>query len=282
MSGPDTGTITRSRKGPVVTLTFENPPEGYMDQGTETALTQHLAAIEADDTCRVVIMTGGQEGVFIRHYDTRVLENQSNAMRKRGLAFSTDRAVPEPDLHRCFRQIETSGKIYIAAINGAAMGGGYELALACDLRFAQQGDYPIGLPEVKIGLLPGAGGTQRLTDLVGRARALEYILLGATFTPQEAAANGMVNVCTPGPVLEAAHDMAARLVALPERALAHSKRLVRRSFDPTGIMADERTLFCDLMVQDEAPELMHAMNTGQGDIRDPNAVLEKPSSPDAA
>ena len=86
MSGPDTGTITRSQKGPVVTLTFENPPEGYMDQGTETALTQHLAAIEADDTCRVVIMTGGQEGVFIRHYDTRVLENQSNAMRKRGLA----------------------------------------------------------------------------------------------------------------------------------------------------------------------------------------------------
>lgn len=270
MSGPDTGIITRSQEGPVVTLTFENPPEGYMDQGTEAALAQHLDAIEVDETCRIVIMTGGQEGVFIRHYDTRVLESQSNAMRKRGLTFSTERSVPEPDLHRCFRMIEASPKIYIAAINGAAMGGGYELALACDLRLAQQGDYPIGLPEVKIGLLPGAGGTQRLTDLVGRAKALEYILFGATFTPQEAAANGMVNACTPGPVLDAAHEMAARLLALPERALAHSKKLVRCSFDPAGVMADERTLFCDLMVQDDAPNLMRAMNTGTGDIREPN------------
>ena len=269
MSGPDTGTITQSQDGPIVTLTFENPPEGYMDKGTEAALARELEAVEANDTCRVVILTGGQEGVFIRHYDTRALEQQAEAMRKRGLSFSTDRAVPEPDLHRCFRLIEQSPKIYIAAINGAAMGGGYELALACDLRLAQAGDYPIGLPEVKIGLLPGAGGTQRLSDLVGRAKALEYILLGATFTPQEAEANGMVNACTPGPVFPAAKEMAGRLVALPQLALAHSKRLVRRTFEPSGIMADERTLFCDLMVRDDAVDLMQAMNTGSGDIRDP-------------
>jgi enoyl-CoA hydratase/carnithine racemase len=269
MSGPDTGTITQSRNGAVVTLTFANPPEGYMDRGTEAALVQHLDVIEADDAIRVVILTGGQEGVFIRHYDTRVLEEQAEAMRKRGLTFSTDRAVPEPPLHRSMRRIEQSPKIFIAAINGAAMGGGYELALACDLRLAQAGDYPIGLPEVRIGLLPGAGGTQRLSDLVGRARALEYILLGTTFTAREAAANGMVNLCTDGPVMRAAQDMAQRLAALPALAVAHCKRLVRRSFDPAGIMADERTLFCDLMVQQDAVSLMHAMNTGSGDIRDP-------------
>jgi len=269
MSGPATGKITHAAHGAVTTLSFENPPEGYMDQGTEAALREHLDAIEDDDDCRVVILTGGQEGVFIRHYDTRILEKQSKAMRARALTFSTGRSVPEPDLHCCLRIIESSSKIYIAAINGTAMGGGYELALACDLRLAQDGDYAIGLPEVKIGLLPGAGGTQRLGDLVGRAKALEYILFGATFTPRQAADNGMVNACTPRPVMEAAEDMAARLLALSPRALAHCKLLVRRSFDPTGIMADERTLFCDLMVQTDATDLMQAMNRGSGDIRNP-------------
>lgn len=269
MSGPNTGTIALTYDGPVAILTFENPVEGYMDKGTEIALRTHLDAVEAKDNCRIVILTGGQEGVFIRHYDTRILEAQANTMRDRGITFTKDRPVPEPDLHRCFNMIETSPKIFIAAINGAAMGGGYELALACDLRIAQAGDYPIGLPEVKIGLLPGAGGTQRLSDLVGRAKALEYILFGSTFTPQEAAANGMITACTAGPVLDAANEMAEKLLALPENALAHVKQLVRRSFGQSSKMADERTLFCDLMVQDEALSLMAAMNKGSGDIRNP-------------
>ncbi|MEN8676620.1 MAG: enoyl-CoA hydratase/isomerase family protein [Alteriqipengyuania sp.] len=268
MSG-DTGTVTATHEGALCILTFENPPEGYMDAGTERELAARLDEIEADPEIRVVVLTGGQEGVFIRHYDTRLLEHQARALQARGLTFDTSRHVPEPELHRCFARIEASEKIWIAAINGTAMGGGYELALACDLRLAQAGDYPIGLPEVRVGLLPGAGGTQRLADLVGRGKALEYILFGSTFDPEAAAAKGLVSACTPGAALDAARDMAARLCAVPRRALAHVKRLVRTHHNREGILADERTLFCDLMVQDEAIALMAAMNAGNGDIRNP-------------
>lgn len=245
----------------IALLRFHNPPQGFMDGTTETELEAALEKIEASDDLFVVILTGAHEGVFIRHYDVRVLEDRARRMQARGLAFSTDRPVPESPIHRCLRRIEASPCIFIAALNGTAMGGGYELALACDLRIAQSGDYRIGLPESNIGLLPGAGGTQRLPKLVGRAKALEYLLLGRTFTPTEAAAAGLINECSPGPALERALEIANALLDKQPRALAHIKRLVRRP-DPGGL-ADERTLFCDLMVDSRSIELMAQMNAGE-------------------
>lgn len=269
MSGPDTGTVTVTTEGAIAVIRFANPPEGYMDEGTEAGLTAAIEQVEGDDTVRAVILTGAQEGVFIRHYDVRVLEARSRKLAARGMVFTPDRPVPEPALHRNMRRIETSAKPYIAAINGTAMGGGYELALACDIRLAQAGDYPIGLPEVNLGILPGAGGTQRLSLLVGQARALEYCLTGRTFTPREAAAAGLVNACVDGPVLDHALGMAGRMAAHPALALAHIKRLIRGATPDPDRMALERTLFCDLMVQDEAITLMARMNSTGGDIRNP-------------
>ena len=269
MSGPDSGKVEVAIDGAIAVIRFSNPPEGYMDEGTEVGLTAALDRIEADEAIRAVILTGGQEGVFIRHYDVRILEERSRNMAARGMVFTPDRPVPEPALHRNMRRIESSAKPYIAAINGAAMGGGFELALACDIRLAQKGDYPIGLPEVNLGILPGAGGTQRLPLLVGQARALEYCLTGRTFAPEGAAKAGLVNACVDGPVLDQAMAMAREMITKPPLALAHIKRLIRGATPDPERMAMERTLFCDLMVKDEAIGLMARMNSNGGDIRNP-------------
>jgi len=246
----------------IAIVRFSNPPTGTMDDATEVELEQLLDAIEADERLRVVVLTGADPGVFIRHYDVRVLEQRGRALAARGLRFSTDRPVPEAPIHRCLRRIERGGRIFIAGINGAAMGGGYELALACDLRIAQDGDYRIGLPETNIGLLPGAGGTQRLARLVGPSRALEWILTGRTFPPREAAALGLVNECCPQPVLDRCVQLAEDLAARHPAALSHVKRLVRgaASGGLDAGLADERTLFCDLMTSERSIELMAKMN----------------------
>jgi len=251
--------------GGVALLRIDNPPHGYMDGATEAELEAALDEIDRTMHFRVVIFTGAQDGVFIRHYDVGVLEARARKMQARGLTFSIDRPVPESPIHRCLRRIEASDRIFLAALNGTAMGGGYELALACDLRIAQAGDYPIGLPESNIGLLPGAGGTQRLARLIGPAKALEYILLGRTFTPAQAAAAGLVNECCSGPARDRALELARQLAAKPPRALAHIKRLLRAP-DVGTAFAAERTLFCDLMVDARSIDLMQQMNAGERTI----------------
>src|SRR5436305_10557512 len=94
--------------------------------------------------------------------------------------------------HEILLKIEHTPKLFVAAVGGHALGGGLEIALACDFRFAAEGEYRIGLPEVSLGLLPGNGGTQRLQRLIGRTRALDLIVTGTLVNPQPAPALGMV------------------------------------------------------------------------------------------
>jgi enoyl-CoA hydratase len=258
----------------VALLRFGNAPQGCFDEASEAAFEAALDALDAEPAIRVVVLAGGVPGVFVRHYDVGVLESRGRALAARGLRFDVARPVPEAPIHRCLRRIGESARIFVAAIDGVAMGGGCEIALACDLRVAADGDYPIGLPEVNIGLLPGAGGTQRLARLVGEAKALELILLGRTVGPREAARLGIVNECVDGPALPRALELAGRLAGQPPRALAHVKRLVRQAFEggdagtlATGL-AHERTRFCDLLVSGEAVARMHDMNQGRRTIRD--------------
>ena len=253
----------------IAVVRFSNPPEGYMDEGTVTQLADIIARIEADDQIRACVLTGAQDGVFIRHFDVRVLEMRSRMLREKGKRFTLDRLVPEPALHALMRRMEESHLPYIAAINGTAMGGGFELCLACDIRLAQAGDYSLGLPEINLGLLPGAGGTQRLTQLVGASRALHLMLTGTTLTPEMAEKLGLVSTCVDAPVLQEAIALARTIAAMPARAVGHIKQLVRMSGVDPAAMAAERTLFCDLMVSDKAINLMARMNSGSNDIRNP-------------
>ena len=173
--------LASQAQGAVLQVQLFNPPLGCMDAQTETELLALLDRVDATPAWRVVLFTGRDAGVFVRHYDVGVLEQRGRDMAARGLRFVLDRPVPEAPLHRALARIEASDRIFIAAINGTCMGGGYELALACDLRYAQAGRYRIGLPEVNIGLLPGAGGTQKLQRVMGAARALGDAAAGPHF-----------------------------------------------------------------------------------------------------
>ena len=253
--------------GGVAVARLFNPPQGCMDAQTEAELEQMLDRVEAHAAIRVVLLTGRDAGMFVRHYDVGVLEQRARSMAARGLRFTLERPVPEAPLHKVLARIEASPRIFIAAINGTCMGGGYELALACDLRYAQAGSYRIGLPEVNIGLLPGAGGTQKLQRVMGAARALESLLLGRTFAPAEAAEQGLVHACVDD-VLAHALAVAQELAAKPQPALGHIKQLAHRAGqgDAAAALAAERTLFCDTMVSAEALQRMAEMNSGRRDI----------------
>ena len=126
-----------------------------------------------------------------------------------------------------FRRITAAPQVFVAHLNGRALGAGLELALACDLRYASAGRYALGMPEVTLGLLPGNGGTQRLTRQLGPARALDLLLTGRSFGPDEALAWGLVSAVFPA--AEAADRVRAaaeRLATGPALALAAIKRAV--------------------------------------------------------
>ena len=186
-----TGRADLIREGGIATIRFSGGPQGCMDEAMEAALLDAVKAAEADEAVRACVLAGGDAGVFIRHYDVAVLHARAAAMRARGLAFSEDRPVREGAIHEAMRRMEEGGVVWLAALNGTAMGGGFELALACDFRIVAPGPHRFGLPEINLGILPGAGGTIRLPRLVGEAKALEMTLLGRTLSPEAMAAAGL-------------------------------------------------------------------------------------------
>jgi len=158
-------------------------------------------ALEKDDEVRAVILTGAGEKAFVAGADINELTLQSPVEGK------------EYSLRgqKLLALIENLGKPVIAAINGYAFGGGCELALACTLRLASE-SARLGQPEVKLGIIPGYAGTQRLPRLVGKGRALEMILSGEPVTAQEAYRIGLVNQVAPAPELMAAAEKLAQKI----------------------------------------------------------------------
>src|SRR5512135_3332705 len=208
--------ISVERRGAVAVCTITNPPRGYMDRETVPELDAVTKELEADDSVRAVVITGGVPGVFVRHYSVHELEALSNQLRTAGVKVDTDQRIPERDLDHVFRRIESMPRPVIAALNGTAMGGGFELSLACDIRIAEEGDYWFGLPEINVGILPGAGGTQKLARLIGTARTLEMTLRGRTVSPPEALALGIVSeLAPPGGALPRALAIAEEIASKP-------------------------------------------------------------------
>ena len=142
------------------------------------------------------------------------------------------------------------------------MGGGWEFAMACDIRVAKDGPYRFGLPEISVGILPGAGGTQRLTNLVGRHRAIEMMLRARTVSPQQALAYGMIEELVPADTretaLERARAIAGEIAARSPLAVAHIKRLAREAVSPVSrdLLRLESQLFAELMQSPPAKELL--------------------------
>jgi len=189
---------------PVARITINRPEKlNALNQATIAELDAAFAAVEADTAVRTVVLTGSGDKAFAAGADIGEIRDQAPLAAER---FS--RAG-----QRLMRRIETGRKPVIAAINGYALGGGLELALACHLRLAGR-NARIGLPEITLGLLPGFGGTQRLTRLIGRGPALGMMLTGEPIRAERAAALGLLELVDDDrPVLDAAVAMAERLAA---------------------------------------------------------------------
>lgn len=217
--------ITTESHGPVRVIRVANPPRHYMTAGTAGGMDAALDEALADDAVRVIVLTGGGEGVFIRHYDVGEIAAMLQAVETGAAAAPVPRAATP--VYRLLDRLLASPKPVIAAINGACMGGGFETALCCTIRVAEAGNYPIGLPETRLGIIPGAGGLQLLARSIGLARATEMVLRGRVVCPEEALHLGLVHEVSAGPAESRAVELGLELAERPAVALAEVLAMAR-------------------------------------------------------
>jgi len=206
--------VTFSADGAVGTITLDNPPANSYDIDAVRELADAIAQAGRSDDVRVVVLRSASEKFFSAGADVkRFLANDADAnMEMVRLA------------HEALAGIARSPKLFVAWIAGHALGGGLEMALACDLRYAAGGSFRLGTPEVTLGLLPGNGGTQRLPRIIGAGPALDLLLTGRQVTPDEAQRLGIVSALFAGEDEFRAH--VERLAAGPPLAIANIKRAV--------------------------------------------------------
>jgi enoyl-CoA hydratase/carnithine racemase len=230
----------------VAVVTIDHPPVNALNTATLEELNAAIDQVIADAHVKAVVVTGAGQLAFVAGADITEFTKLE----------TTDQAKTiSRQVQAVFTKIENAPKPFIAAINGVALGGGLELALACHLRII--GDRAkVGQPEINLGIIPGWGGTQRLPRLVGRAKALEFILTGDSVTPQEAYRLNLVNKVVPGgEVLKTAKDLARKIAqkgALASRAalkavnggegksLEEGLRLEAETFAEISLSADAR------------------------------------------
>lgn len=184
--------VTFSKSDPLGYITLDRPPVNSYEIGFMRDLDAAVEAAEAETGVQVVIFRSASEKFFSGGADIKAFLANSTA----------DNMEMIRTAHSALNKMAASSKIFIALIQGHAMGGGLEMALACDLRFAAEGSYRMGLPEVTLGLLPGNGGTQRLPRLIGANRALAMMLTGEAVTPERALGLGIVNRLFPADTIE--------------------------------------------------------------------------------
>ena len=155
--------VTVERRGGAAIMTYANPPFGTMTAAGAQEMLEAFRPLATDRAVRAVVVTGGLPDIFIRHYDVGELSAASDASQDRPLPPPAEPgARPQRGFLALVDEIFEAPKPVVAAINGLCMGGGFELSLACDLRIASPRVAAIGLPETRIGIFPGGGGTQRL------------------------------------------------------------------------------------------------------------------------
>jgi len=184
-------------------------------------LNAHLARVALDSTLRCVVLTGAGERAFCAGAD----------LKERALMSAKDVGEFHALLRQALDAIEAAPQVFFAALNGAALGGGLELSLACDLRVAAD-SAELGLPEVALGIIPGGGGTQRLPRLVGLSRAKDLVLTARRVPAAEALAMGLVSQVVPGPrLVPEALSLAERVARNAPVALRQAKRALALGLD---------------------------------------------------
>lgn len=201
------------------TITLDRPKVNAYDMAFHRALAEAIARAEADPAVRVVVLRSARPGFFCVGADVKVWAAHAAAGRDDANAAMVELARANT------ARMAGSTKIYLAHLAGHALGGGLELALACDLIVAEDGDYGLGLPEVKLGLMPGNGGAVRLARRLGYSRALRLAATGETLGPGRALELGLIDHLGPPDAL------IDQLAAGPGAALAEIKAALRAAAD---------------------------------------------------
>ena len=236
---------TRSRS--VGTIEMSWPPANTYGIEFVRALDAAIGSAENDSECRVVIVRSSLPGFFCGGADIKQFGANSPNANMEMISVA----------HEMLSRMTASDRIYIAEINGHALGGGFEIALACDLRFGAEGAYQLGLPEVTLGLLPGNGGTQRLSAIVGPNKALELMISGVRLSPEQAINLGILNrLIKSSELADRTREFANTLAGSATLAVSKIKRSVYdgfcRSLD-SG-MAIERRNIAVLFSSNDAKE----------------------------
>src|SRR3954447_20353545 len=275
------------RRGRVLVVRIDHPPHNFMTAEMVRELSDLVSSLRGDRSVGAVVITGKPEDLYITHYDvgeilasvqragiaappwlTSIVLRVAGAVRRVPILRDLGERTPLAAvfelyrIHDLFLEMNRSDKVFIAAINGPATGGGCELSLACDVRLMADTDIAIGLPEMTVDFNPGAGGTQRLPRLVGMGRALQMMLEGRTLSPREALDHGLVGaVVPPDQVKDAAVRVGERLARRSPEAIRSLKRAVYEgaSRPLAEGLAIERKWFMVSSATDSSQEKMATM-----------------------
>jgi len=213
--------VTKQSDG-VALIHLNRPPANSYDRGFIDDLNAAVDVIRFDESIGAAVLTSDLPKFFSAGADIGMFRS----------ATSKARAMTILHMHEVLLKIEHTPKIFIAAIGGHCLGGGLEIALAMDFRFAAEGEYRLGVPEVTLGLLPGNGGTQRLPRLIGRQKAMELLLTGKPLDPKAAAELGIVDrLVAPDRLLPEAVAFAATLAAGPALAIGEIKLAAKQGLE---------------------------------------------------
>ncbi len=235
-------------EGAVATIRLDRPPANALSRAVSEELRQAAGELGVDERVRAIVVSGG-ERIFAAGADIKAM-----------VEFGPHEVEPDVGaLDQACSDLEAIPRITIAAIEGFALGGGCEVALACDFRVAAE-TAQLGLPEILLGIIPGAGGTQRLPRLVGLARARDLIVSGRRVTADEARSIGLVDEVAPsGDAYAVAFERASRYAAGPTMAYAAAKRALAAAFgDPAAGLRAEREAFLPLFATHDQEEGMRA------------------------
>ena len=255
--------------GNYVICYLSNPPTHTLTSSGVNEIHSFLDQIEKRDDLRVLAFTGDGENVFIKHYEVGELANTA----ERNLETKKDKQDPKNlhAFHTMLLRLRDLDAIVVAGINGNTAGGGCEFSLGCDLRIMADGNFLIGLPETSVGILPGGGGTQRLSRLIGSSRALDMILHAQLLNPKEAFDLGIINklvseVSFNQELISYCEDLSNRAPI----ALQQVKKIIHQGLEMTleeSLLVEQKAFDVTMNSKDAARAMRALLNT-QENIED--------------
>jgi enoyl-CoA hydratase/carnithine racemase len=240
--------VRLEKEGAVGVIVLDKPPANSYDYDFLRELGAAIDDARVDEEVRALVVTSASDRFFSAGADLKAFA--AGSTRRRAMTALLGNEV--------LRKMEATPLVFVAAIAGHALGGGLELAMACDLRFAAQGAYRLGLTETNLGLFPGTGGTQRLPRLVGLSRGIDLIANGTTFGPDEAKGYGVVDRLYPDAetCLAEAKAYARKLAEGPSEAIGRAKVAIQMGYgSPLDLgLAVEREAIARIFVSEDAQE----------------------------